>query len=326
LSIGELHVLRNKLHGSQELISRVQRRAQEQAAESARRVPWQVLLETRNQFLKWQEFYFWARSIMESEGSIPGWLATRLDEMCPGFTEADRQKGTRRAKDANQGFVGLEEWIAQDVFGFAERGGWLPAVTYYAVRDPRYQRASVCWSESVEKWRATKPREYPSLDQWLRDAARCDESARLEPGMRKRRACFKLVDSARLAEGVSRYMDWEALAYWARAALDNDVPLPEKVMNEIDARCPGLTCRGVEGAEGIGGWSYFMAWIGDHFFPDAKTEGWYEAIVISARVHPRTIRTMEYADHCDECWKGRVPVPYPSFETWRKDADLFVVP
>jgi hypothetical protein len=67
-----------------------------------------------------------------------------------------------------------------------------------------------------------------------------------------------------------------------------------------------------------------MLWIGDHFFRDPNAERWYEAIVISARIHPRAIRTMEYADHCDEVWKGELPVLYPSFESWRGDADRYV--
>jgi hypothetical protein len=67
------------------LASSVQRPAREKAEQEARRVPWQLLMEARNQYLDWQEFYYWARSIMESEDSIPNWLAKKLDELCPGF-------------------------------------------------------------------------------------------------------------------------------------------------------------------------------------------------------------------------------------------------
>ena len=42
-----------------------------------------------------------------------------------------------------------------------------------------------------------------------------------------------------------------------------------------------------------------MLWIGDHSFEDAKIEGWIDAILIQVRNHPRAIRTMEFADHCD---------------------------
>ena len=52
-------------------------------------------------------------------------------------------------------------------------------------------------------------------------------------------------------------------------------------------------------------WQRLMLWIADHFFQDAQTEGWFDAILIQVRSHPRAIRTMEFADHCDEIWEFR---------------------
>jgi hypothetical protein len=319
--------LRNRVHRFGELTSRVQRQAQERAAELARRVPWQVLLETRNQYLAWQEFYFWARSIIESEGAIPEWLARRLNEMCPGFLDAEEHKAGRDTKAAAFAAIRLGEWIDNQIFAFAEKGGWLPAVTFYAVREPRYQRASVCWSESVQKWRTTKPHQYPSLDGWRLNAAACDESAHLLPEIRKQRDCFKLVDQARLVEAVTRYIDWEAFAYWARPAMEQE-SVVDAVVRELDARCPGFrefnAREKIRDAELPKHWHRLMLWIRDHFFQEAKTEGWLDAVVMSAGIHPRAIRTMEFADHCDDLWSGELPVPYPSFGAWRRDADRYV--
>ena len=67
-----------------------------------------------------------------------------------------------------------------------------------------------------------------------------------------------------------------------------------------------------------------MLWIGDHYFQDAKTEGWFDAILVQVRSHPRAIRTMEYADHCDEVWSLEMLSPYPAFEDWRREADSYV--
>ena len=319
--------MRNRAHSSRELTSSVQRQAEERAAEAARRVPWRVLLETRNHYLEWQEFYYWARSIIESEGDVPDWLARKLNEMCPGFLAAGKIKPTTVAKDAESAAIRLGEWIEGQIFAFAERGGWLAAVTFYAVREPRYQKASTCWSESVKKWRTTKPDRYPSLDEWRLDAAACDESRHLLPEIRKQRECFKLVDSARLAEALSRYIDWEAFAYWARPALEHE-SVVDAVVRELDARCPGFRDFNLRERTRDDDlpkdWQRLMFWIRDHFFQEAKTAGWYDAIVVSAGIHPRAIRTMEYADHCDDIWNGNFPTPYPSFENWRDDADRYV--
>lgn len=323
----ELRVLQRKAHRFRELTSRVQRQAQDHAAELARRVPWQVLLATRNQYLEWQEFYYWARSIIESEGAIPESLAGKLKEMCPGFLDAEELKAGRNTKAAELAAIRLGEWIDDQIFAFAEKGGWLPAVTFYAIREPRYQRASVCWSESVQKWRTTKPDPYPSLDEWTLNAAACDESAHLLPEIRKQRECFKHVDSMRLSNAVSRYIDWEAFAYWARPALEQE-SVVDAVVHELDARCPGFrefnARERIRDGELPKHWHRLMLWVRDHFFQEANAEGWFDAIVISAEIHPRAIRTMEYADHCEAIWNRALQEPYPSFEMWRRDADRYV--
>ena len=65
-------------------IARLQRLARERAEAQARRVPWQRLLQTRNEYIDWQEFYLWG-SVLESEKRIPNWLIDILDERCRGI-------------------------------------------------------------------------------------------------------------------------------------------------------------------------------------------------------------------------------------------------
>ncbi len=310
------------------LVSSVQRHAREQAEEEARRVPWQLLLEARNQYLDWQEFYYWARSVMESEDGIPNWLAKKLDELCPGFLADEKQYSARHPNEASLTPVRLGHWIDEHIFSFAQQGGWLLAITFYVVRESRYQEASVCWSESVRKWRKARPIHYPSFEQWCLEAAQCDETARLLPRVRKERACFKLVDPERLAQAVSRFIEWEAFAYWMRLPIEAGPCLPIELAREINSRCPGFV--EFNNKERLADrripqdWHRLMLWIGDQFFQEAKREGWYDAILVSARNHPRSIRTMEYCDHCEQVWESELPTPYPSFEAWRRDADHYV--
>jgi len=148
---------------------------------------------------------------MESEGCVSPWLALKIEDRCPGFLEEDSRYS---AQHPHEGFltpVGLGFWIDDHVFAFARNGGWFNAIAYYAVREPRYQRANVCWSQSVERWRQARPIRYPSLKEWLADAGKCDDTANLLPEIREQRQCFKLVSSERLEGDVARYLDWEAL-------------------------------------------------------------------------------------------------------------------
>ena len=302
--------------------------ARQRADDESRRIPWRRLYEARNQYVDWQEFNLWARSILEVEGRVPELLAETLNGRCPSFLRTGAELTAKAARNRPLP-LRLEDWIDEHIFEFAKKEGWFNAITYYAVRDPRYQRAEVCWSECVEKWKRAKPIQYPSFEDWKGIAAECDETSHLLASEQKSRSSSKLVSSDRLTEAVGDYMDYEALAYWARPALERFPGPPPEVVSELERRCPGFLDGIIEGRQHASRgasqrWQELMLWIADHFFQDAKNEGWFDAIFLQARSHPRAIRTMEYADHCDEVWSSQTPEPYPSFEDWRRDADAYV--
>ena len=66
--------------------AQLQRAARERADDEARRIPWQRLLDTQNQYIDWQEFYLWVRSILEVEDRIPNWLVEILNGRCSGIS------------------------------------------------------------------------------------------------------------------------------------------------------------------------------------------------------------------------------------------------
>jgi hypothetical protein len=140
--------------------------------------------------------------------------------------------------------------------------------------------------------------------------------------LRKRMAGIRSVDPVRFAEATSRYIDWEALAYWARPALERGSEMPKAVLEELRERCPEF----LETESNRRDWRRLMSWLSEHYFCDAKKGGWLDALVVRAGDHPRAIRTREYADHCEEMWGSRLPDSYPSFQEWRGNADSFVEP
>jgi hypothetical protein len=301
--------------------------ARQRADEEALRVPWRRLVRARNRFIEWYEFNYWARSIIEVENSIPPFLAREFKRRCPGFLaelKCHDFAGTRACDPLR-----LSKWIDENIFGFAEREGWMNAIRFYAFRDPRYQRASVHWSECVKEWSRSKPARYPSFKRWLRDAARCDEDAGLLPEVRKARACLKLVASTRLKRAVERYVEWEAFSYWVRSPLEARTPLPPNVETALRRRCPGFL--EAEVYEGLADpekrerlWGRLLSWIADRHFTPARTEGWLPAILLCVSYHARAIRTMEYWYHWDEEWRPEKMLPYPSFREWRRVADHYV--
>jgi hypothetical protein len=319
---------KSRSQSARDSTARLQRSARDRADEQARRIPWQRLHQARNQYIDWQEFNLWARSILEIEKGIPDSLSDVLHRRCPGFLETTKTLSPKAIKTRPLA-IRLEDWIDDHVFGFAKQEGWFAAITYYAVRNPRYQRAEVCWSECVEKWKKARPVHYPSFEEWNAMADQCDETARLTARERKVRASARLVHADRLSEAVTRYMDCEALAYWARYVLERGSELPTEVARELERGCPGfleaeLQARANESKGRTTSSQRLMVWIADNLFRDAKTEGWFEAVLNLVRSHPRAIRTMEFSDYCSEAWGSKAPDPYPSFEEWRRDADSYV--
>ena len=156
-----------------------------------------------------------------------------------------------------------------------------------------------------------------------------DSTAHLSANEPKLSLASKSADPDHLSNAVSRYMDWEAFAYWARPALEGASELPAEVVRELRHRCSGYLDE-IVGSPKAGfksrsrSWDQLMTWIADHFFEDAQKSGWFDAVLIQVRNHPRAIRTMEYADHCDELCESRFPSPYPSFEEWRRAAGSYV--
>jgi hypothetical protein len=277
------------------------------------------------QYIDWQEFQFWVRSILEVEDRIPEWLVKILGERCPGFVDSEGSVSERHAQGKPLA-LRLEDWIEGHIFALSKEQGWLNAVTFYAMRDPRYQRAEVCWSESVAQWKKVKPARYPTFEEWKLRGETCDDTTNLTPEIRRMRKKAKLVSRDQLLAAVADYMDWEAFAYWARAALESGEDLPAMVAQELQVRCPGyLEVRRIQGDRCSGReWEQLMGWIVDHYFQAATAEGWFAAVLLEAQNHPRAIRTKEYADHCDEIGGSCPSTEYPALVDWRNAADSYV--
>lgn len=172
---------------SQKTVERVERLARERAEREAKRVSRERLAQGQTQYIEWQEFYLWVRSILEVEKEMPDWLGAILNEQCPGFLNSEAALSPAEKKNRPLP-LRLEDWIEERIFGFAKAEGWFNAIQYYAIRDPRYQRAEVCWSECVRKWEKQAPARYPSFEQWELMASQCDDMAHLSQKARRARA------------------------------------------------------------------------------------------------------------------------------------------
>ena len=75
-----------KTHSLRNPTAHLKRTALVRADDEARRIPWLRLQQTRNQYIDWQEFQLWVRSIVEVEGHIPDWLIDIVNSPLPGIS------------------------------------------------------------------------------------------------------------------------------------------------------------------------------------------------------------------------------------------------
>ena len=105
--------------------------------------------------------------------------------------------------------------------------------------------------------------------------------------------------------------------------------MPEVVAGELRRRFPGFLehdeQRRATDPPGKGqSWQRLLAWGEAHLFSEAIDDGWFEAVILYARRHPRDVRTAEYWVDWSDRW-DRTLEPYPSFDEWHRAADEYVV-
>jgi len=315
---------------------RVYEMARHEANREATRVPWQRLLDAREQYVEWNAFSLWVRAIVEAEHEVPSWLSKIIEGRCPGFGECKKEHCKASPKHGAVLWRRLSEWIDDNVFGHARREGWMRAVTFYAARDPAFLRDCAYSQHCERQWKRHRPQLYPSLEEWRRSSEQCSDEVLDAFEMREEKReiikASRAVSPRRLAEAVAQYMDWEAFTYWLRSLLEADTDLPDAVIREVQRRCPGFwECdkelrKTLLQEDYTRRWKALLEWGENRFFAEARQDGWFDALVFWARAHPRSVRTVDYwVFYWDENWSTRPVEAYPSFHEWRRTADNYVV-
>jgi hypothetical protein len=285
--------------------------ARREAARHARRIPWKRLLKARTAFVELEVLTFWVRSIIESEGATPVWLAKIIEQRCPGFHACEDDEREKLSKKESLLDLRLSEWICENVFADVRREGWFDAVTYYAYRDPFFNRAWTYWEQCKKEWKRNRPKRYPSFEEWARAAKDCEDRSRTGREMQHTTEAARLVGADLVANTVSRFMDWEAFAHWIRSPIEAGVKLPQMFVREMRKSFPGLLERYRQlrdlNIEGRSLWRQLITWGEARFFHEAKEGGWFDVVTFEARRHPRSVRTVEYWIDSDKQWSHTRP-------------------
>ena len=246
---------------------RVHELARRRATRQLLRVPWDRFFQAQQEYLDWEAFSLWVRAIVEAEGLVPASIHGTLQERCPGFLEYERKCRETHPKQTSPLPLLLLEWIHDRVFAHAKQESWLDALTFFAVRDPYSQCTWAYWEHCEEEWKLKPPTSYASFEEWGTAA-------------KNWKGCGP-VGREQLTEAVTRYVDWQASAYWVRSPLETAIELPARVGAELHDRYPGLLAYIGAGAGsgrrgGHKSWRRLLKWGEEHLFCEPSKQGWFD--------------------------------------------------
>jgi hypothetical protein len=135
----------------------------------------------------------------------------------------------------------------------------------------------------------------------------------------------KNVTADHLAVTVSKFIEWRAFSYWLRLIVDNVGFVPNAVAEMLQERCPGFLEYAAAYArqhpnEQVFLWLRFLEWTDENLFQASIAEGWRHVLGYDATRDPRMDQLRMYWKQCRKTWKLQLPVPLPSFESWRASA------
>lgn len=141
------------------------------AEESGHSAPRQDRLDLLvRQYIEWEAFAFWVRSIVESAHEVPAHAAGVLEQRCPGFLNHVQSERPRHSEYSTWFWRELLAWIESHVFLDAKNSSWLDAVRRAARTHLRGERIADYWAACNSLWGKKPPASYPTFEQWLKDA------------------------------------------------------------------------------------------------------------------------------------------------------------
>jgi hypothetical protein len=136
---------------------------------------------------------------------------------------------------------------------------------------------------------------------------------------------LKHVDSERLAQTITEYIEWRTFAYWVRLLVEADGSISEEIKGILEQRCPGFleyadNHRRTHPDNREFLWLRLISWIDDEIFAFAKTEGWQHALGFFAARDRRLDHVRAYWSACDQDRAENRRERLTPLEEWRRAA------
>ena len=289
---------------------RVQKLMRERAAKQLLGVPRVHFRKAQIEYVRWEGFSLWVRSVVEAEDRIPSLVFAALKRKCPGFLEAET-----RGDAAGLVAVRLDDWIRNHIFARIKKEGWIDALMFYGVRDLRSQCLWAYWEDCAGRWRRRRPSSYPSFRNWS--------------NMAYRYPLIPKVSVRRLTAAIDVYVDWLSFAYWLLPLLEANTVLPMRIAVEVNRKLPGFLDAERSFAQNgkrmlATTESRLMRCIEDHYFGEAKLKRWFGILRHRVQDHPQFVRITAYADRQRRRGLCTDVQAFSSFGHWLEAAENYI--
>ena len=130
-----------------------------------------------------------------------------------------------------------------------------------------------------------------------------------------------LVPWRQLEEAASAYVESHIFIMWVRAIAEVKPELPKIVVSALEGCCPGfLNEDSRERKQGPRQqrflWHSLEEWMTARKFADAKTQGWFDAVMYYAYKDLRTEKAWALWERTNDAWSRRHPSMWPTLEEW----------
>lgn len=142
---------------------RAQAKARSRANRQLLRVSLPRFTKACREYIEWEAFSLWVRAIADAEKGLPIAVVRTIQQRCPGLLPQGRAPAKLLPLD-------VLKWAHNHTFAVAKREGWLDALMFYSVRNPRSQRTWAYWERCEREWKSKRPRLYPTFKQWVQAA------------------------------------------------------------------------------------------------------------------------------------------------------------
>jgi hypothetical protein len=117
------------------------------------------------QYVEWEAFAYWVRTVVEVVRSLPNDVAGELNRRCPGFLNAEGDSLT--STDSTGFFRVLIAWVESHAFSEIKHTTWIESIRAYARQHVRAERIVEYWAVCGSRWQRNPPATFPSFEAWL---------------------------------------------------------------------------------------------------------------------------------------------------------------